>query len=625
MPAQLSTNTILRYFFPVLFFIPLNFFMMVGGIGYGIQWAFFRYQITSLGNSIIPGARSVFFVLSGLISGKSVFSEILPIVSTVFLFAAFLFTMANKTRGAGILTVSSGIISLLSSLLQYGVTFHGATGTCIPFGSIIYVVFGVLLYFSPPDPDAENLLVRYDYLFLLIGAFLVFSSWTTPTYTNDTLATQILPYSILENHTVYLDNYQDDIQSATYGFRYYYTDNGHYVSIFPLVLPVLITPLYILPVILNIPLTGTVQLVMTHLSAALISALAVMFVYLACRYISDRKIALLSALVFAFATDTWTISSQMLYAHGMSELFLAILIFLVIRNEKIPSLWNIIFLGICSGLYVFNRPSDAILVVPVFVYVIWYHWPKTGYYLVSGCLSGLPFLAYNIISFHNPLGGYFIDASRFSLDLVMVSHYFGLLIAPNKGLFVFSPVLILALFGFWKIRRDSRPIGRFLQWAVLAMAVTIGFYASFDDWGGGETYGPRYLICLLPYLIIGLCICFDNISKKPFNKLVTAIITILIVASVFIQFIGVFYYPDTYTPKEGWYNTLSSYNPWDPTDSVIINSLFHKGARPVLRNDNGTWLNESWNEMCRTPGVLLLFQNDPDRYEHFCGEGYLGS
>jgi hypothetical protein len=157
-----------------------------------------------------------------------------------------------------------------------------------------------------------------------------------------------------------------------------------------------------------------------------------------------------------------------------------------------------------------------------------------------------------------------------------------------------------------------------MQWSVLAMAVTIGMYASFDDWGGGETYGPRYLICLLPYLIVGLCIFFDDLAKKPLNKLFAASIAVVIFASVFVQVVGVFYYPDHYSPREEWYDTWTSYNPWDASDSVIINSLFHKSATPVLRNDNDTWLNESWNEMCRTPGVILLFQNDPERYQHFC-------
>jgi len=35
----------------------MNLFLMSTGIGYGIQWIFFRYQATSLGDSVLPLGR----------------------------------------------------------------------------------------------------------------------------------------------------------------------------------------------------------------------------------------------------------------------------------------------------------------------------------------------------------------------------------------------------------------------------------------------------------------------------------------------------------------------------------------------------------------------------------------
>jgi hypothetical protein len=625
MAENISLNTLLRYFFPVLFFIPLNFFTFVGGIGYGIQWPFFRYQVTSLGDSVIPLARDLFYVTSGLITGKSIIFYIFPVFSAMVLFIAFLFAMANRTKISGFLTIASGLISLVSSIVQYGITFHGAMGTCIPFGSLLFLIFGMLLLVLEPDPLAENLLKKYDYLILLIGVFLVFCSWSTPFFTNDTLGSQLLPYSIIENHSVFLDNYPDYINYGFAGFRFYDIGNGHYVSVFPIVTPVLISPLYAIPFLLHIPHDGLTQQVMTHVSSALICALAVMVIYLTSRFFSGRKPALLSALVFAFATDTWTISSQTLYAHGMSELLLATMIFLVFRNEKQQSLWNFIFLGICSALFFFNRPSDSLLLLPVIAYLVWYHREKIGYYAGAGILFALPFIGYNLLCFHNVLGGYSMSISRLSLDPVIISNFFGLLISPNKGLFIFSPVLILSLIGFWSIMKSQRSACRFLQWSVIAMILTVIVYATFDDWGGGETFGPRYLICLLPYLVIGLCIFFASMIKKPRNKLIIAAVAVLVIFSVFVQFIGMFYVPEYHNSEETWYNQWSSYNPWDTSDLILVNSLFHKNAKPVLRNDNGTWLNAIDKEQCTMSGTLQLFQNDPDRYELLCGMKYPSS
>ena len=157
------------------------------------------------------------------------------------------------------------------------------------------------------------------------------------------------------------------------------------------------------------------------------------------------------------------------------------------------------------------------------------------------------------------------------------------------------------------------------------MALTVLVYASFDDWAGGNTYGPRYLTCLLPYMVIGMCIFFGSIAKKPRNTIFTVAIAILILISVFIQFIGVFYYPQHFVPAQNWYNQWSSDNPWDAGDSVIVSSLFHTKDIPVQRNNDGTWLKEVAKEQCIMPGIIQLFQNDPDRYEQLCGMGYPAS
>lgn len=591
MSDDLSINKLLRCYFPILFLIPLKFYIISSGIGSGIQWFFFKYQTTFIGDSVIPIATSVNYVLSGRLTGKSALFEISPLISLVLLFIAFVYAMSNRTKISGILTILCGIVSLAASVMQYGITLHGVQGICIPFGSIVLLVYGIFLFLSVPDPEGENLLVKYDYLFLLFGVFLVYCNWATPISLNDTIGTQALPYAILENHTVFLDEtYQSHMDNRNLRYRFVHVEGDHYASLFPIVIPVLITPVYALPVFLNIPNTDLVNLVMSHIASALISALSVVFVYLACRYISGRKVALLSALIFAFATSTWSFSSQFLYAHGMSELLLAAMIFLVIKNESCHSVWNIVFLGICSALFIFNRPSDSLLVLPVLGYVIWYHRENMVHYVFSGFLFGLPFLIYNIVLFNNPLGGYSQVSSRLSFDGTLLANYLGLLISPNRGLIVFTPVLILAIVGFWSIRNYHKPVYRFLQGSIIAIAFTIMVYASFDDWQGGDTFGPRYLTCVLPYLIIGLCIFFNDFVKKPQKFYVVALIVMVVAFSLFVQVIGVFYYKPTSNPQEYFPNQYCSYDAWDFTDLVIINSFYHKDARPVIRNDNGDWL-----------------------------------
>jgi hypothetical protein len=288
----------------------------------------------------------------------------------------------------------------------------------------------------------------------------------------------------------------------------------------------------------------------------------------------------------------------------MVELLLAVMFCLVVKNETEHSRWNTIGLGICSGLFIFNRPSDSVLILPFMLYILVYYRAQVQYYLVSGIIAGAPFLLYNLFLFHNPLGGYAQVAPRLVLGIPTLSNYLGLLIAPNKGLLVFSPVLILSVFGFWSIlTRREKPVYRVLYWSVFAVLLTILVYALFDDWIGGLMYGPRYLTGILPFLAIGVCIFLDNVGKNPVSNLIVFAIAALIIVSVLVQIIGAFYYPplagDETVPQK-------IYDPWSTDSSIIVYSLFHGNLKDSLPEMS---LNETQKLLAnntRDPGKRLL-------------------
>jgi len=86
---------------------------------------------------------------------------------------------------------------------------------------------------------------------------------------------------------------------------------------------------------------------------------------------------------------------------------------------------------------------------------------------------------------------------------------------PLRGLFFNNPVLILIFVGFaLMLRKKSKP--KNLRWpeSVLAGLIFLSylsFNACFGDsvtyWGGGASFGPRYLIVTLPFLALPLFAC----------------------------------------------------------------------------------------------------------------------
>jgi hypothetical protein len=138
----------------------------------------------------------------------------------------------------------------------------------------------------------------------------------------DTIPAILLPFNILDKGTVTLDNFMPYYNGTTnwWGTYYFRESQGHVVSSYPIVVPVLATPLYI-PAFVITKLMGVpidmgdhtfflMVYAMEKLAAGFIAALTGVVFYLLLRELFDRKISLLGLAVFALGTSTWTIGSQ---------------------------------------------------------------------------------------------------------------------------------------------------------------------------------------------------------------------------------------------------------------------------------------------------------------------------
>lgn len=71
----------------------------------------------------------------------------------------------------------------------------------------------------------------------------------------------------------------------------------------------------------------------------------------------------------------------------------------------------------------------------------------------------------------------------------------GLLISPGKGVFFYAPPLILSLILWPRFRRAHPALGEFLA---LAWIIALPFYGMWWAWDGGWSWGPRFLVPLIP-------------------------------------------------------------------------------------------------------------------------------
>jgi hypothetical protein len=385
----------------------------------------------------------------------------------------------------------------------------------------------------------------------------------------DTIPAGYLPFSIIYYHDLFLEHFANpDFVSNAYAFT---TVNGHLMSIFPIVTPVLITPFVYLCTLGMAPGHAIIHIgQIARTASAGIAALAACTFYLIVIRFVPKKIAIVSTLVFAFATSTWSISSQALWQHGMIELFLLLMVYIIIRNEEDPSPRSFVYLGILSGLFVFCRPPDALLLIPIVGYVVFKNRKYALHYVVPAIISGLPFLVYNWHFFGNVFGGYVQNIQKFDLSVNVLPDYAGLFISPNKGLFIFSPILILAVLGYFHLDSiENKNISRLFRWFGPVLIMETVVYGFFSDWGGGYSYGPRYLTALAPVLCIYVALFLSDTMTRfragMYNYLKVGVITLLIIFSILVQFIGVFYFP--------YLNDAHYPLPWDSSNPVILSSL----------------------------------------------------
>jgi len=410
---------------------------------------------------------------------------------------------------------------------------------------------------------SENKIV----IIIFILCFIIYNTYTTIRMSGDTIPAAYLPFSIIYYHDLFFEQFCAQNFNA-----YFFTNvNGHLMSIFPIVTPILITPFVFLCSFGMSP--DQVSLFVAQIArttSAGIAALAVCIFYLVVIRLVPEKIAILSSLIFAFATSTWSTSSQALWQHGMIELLLLLMIYIIVKNEDAFSRRSFIYLGLLSGVFVFCRPPDAILLIPILGYVFFRNFKYSIYYIAPAILSGLPFLAYNLYFFGNILGGYVQNFQKFDLSLDVLFNYLGLFISPNKGILIFSPILILAIFGYFSLKSiNNKNVSLLLHWFGPILILDTLVYSFFGDWGGGYSYGPRYLTALVPvlsiYVALSLSDFWAHFHVSAYNYLKTGVIASLLIFSVAIQFIGVFYFPYLYDANYS--------QPWDLSKPVIINSM----------------------------------------------------
>lgn len=422
--------------------------------------------------------------------------------------------------------------------------------------------------------------IKPSFATITILSFLIFVSSFLSVYltklnnltlqSEDFLAIATVPFSIIKEGNLDLNEYyktlsnaypQPDDKTQT---PYYLKQAGEkYYSSYPMFAGFLSIPFYIIPAILNLDNSIETIRIMSRLAGAAISALSVGFFFLLLqnRLKSNRQVLLLT-IIYAFATNTFSTSSQGLWQQTSSQLlFTAGILLLTYKKYGLA--------GLIFGFSYMARPTNIISIVIFGLYILWIN-RKSFNELLMNCIkyasmATIPFILDALLNrylFGSLLNIEYGDRFGDFYESLLVGTA-GLWISPSKGVLIVSPILIFIFYGVYKYVKSwkSNPFEIAIVLIIFFHTLTLGKWYA---WYGGYAWGYRMMTEMIPYMVLLLIpfITSKYFVKKPFNIIFWA----FFIFSIFTQLLGILMFDGNwhtlYDGKPGWL--------WDIKNSQMI-------------------------------------------------------
>lgn len=147
-------------------------------------------------------------------------------------------------------------------------------------------------------------------------------------------------------------------------------------------------------------------------------------------------------------------------------------------------------------------------------------------------LAGLASLYWNWARYGSIWDSGYVETERF--DAVWWFGVSGLLAGPARGFFWYSPILLL---GFWGIRRLWRHQRGVALFSALLSIVYIALYGKWYMWHGGYSWGPRFLVPILPFVALYMGAALVGVAQRnsPILKWAVGALALL---SLAVQILG---------------------------------------------------------------------------------------
>lgn len=236
-------------------------------------------------------------------------------------------------------------------------------------------------------------------------------------------------------------------------------------------------------------------------------------------------------LLVGYALGSMAMTYSILFiAHQLAAVCIATAYILTVWvvEEKLDRRW-LLAVGLTAGCAPLVDYQAAFAGVPIAVYLIakvW-KWGKSERWKAIGlaylgCIPPIAtLLIYHWQAFGSPFRTGYAASESFAhfhqrgllgMDELRLEAFYGSLFAPDNGLLIFCPMLLLALPGWYLLARRK-------QWwhfgVTLSIAIIyITFISSLVFWRGGWQLGPRYVTAMLPFLLVPIAVTLSWCERR---------------------------------------------------------------------------------------------------------------
>jgi len=311
----------------------------------------------------------------------------------------------------------------------------------------------------------------------------------------------------------------------------------------------------------------TSMILLTFVTSSIPTALTSVIIYkLSKHFTKNENHRIFLALTYGLATNAF---HQALHFMGIAlSSFLAFLSFyLLFENKKSNNLKKILLSGIFAGFSYVIEPIMLFVLIPLAMYVFFASRKWFLIFTVSTLIGLLPVFIYNYFVLENPIdvASSYLDRSIWknaypetqlpflksnntskivkasleenSLFELFLEHFhlvppnpwisIRLLFYPYRGLFFYSPILLLSIIGLIYMRNEYKAEANMI---VLILVLIIFLLSSRRNWWGGYGFGNRYMVPVIPFLVIPIAYVIKKTGIKPLIP--------LFILSFFINILG---------------------------------------------------------------------------------------